>query len=30
MTLAMAVTLGWSIFLLEIVLLLGWIARHDR
>lgn len=30
MTLAMAVTLGWSLFLLELVVLGAWIARHHR
>lgn len=30
MTPAMAVTLGWTVFLLEIVLLVAWIARHHR
>jgi hypothetical protein len=29
-TLAMAVTIGWAVFLLEIVLLGWWIARHHR
>lgn len=30
MTLAMAVALGWTVFLLEIVALGWWIARHHR
>ncbi len=30
MTLAMAVTIGWGAFLLELVLLGWWIARHHR
>lgn len=30
MTLAMAVSIGWGVFLLELVLL-GWLlARHNR
>lgn len=30
MTQVMAVALGWTVFLLEIVLLLAWVARHHR
>jgi uncharacterized protein YneF (UPF0154 family) len=30
MTLAMAVTIGWSILLLEVVALGWFIARHHR
>jgi hypothetical protein len=30
MTLVMAVALGWTIFVLELVLLVTWIARHHR
>jgi len=30
MTLAMAVSIAWGVFLLELVLLGWWIARHHR
>lgn len=30
MTLVMAVSIGWGIFLLELVALGWWIARHHR
>lgn len=29
-TLAMAVSIGWGLFLLELVALGWWIARHHR
>jgi len=29
-TLAMAVSIGWGVFLAEIVLLGWWIVRHHR
>jgi len=30
MTLAMAVSIGWGVFLLEIALLVWLVARHHR
>jgi hypothetical protein len=30
MTSAMAVSIGWGVFLLELVALAWWIARHHR
>lgn len=30
MTLVMALALGWSVLLLELCMLVWWVARHHR